>query len=675
MATKTVTGVTTIKTQRDHGLSTVVLKMFHICQPGIAWLVLTILGLVLRYGPVIDDWRWMSALLVFALGSGITAFDYHMRLHRATIVGRLIGPVTAALATLVTVLFILVGISAPLVLLYALCGLAAWAMWAVWLVSGDSRDLAKTFGDNADAAGVPGASLRISREKRPRRARRERAKPAAPAPLAPAMPGVPAPARDEPAAPRIAPVLRATMRLPADPAMTVDEVGARIGHIENVTRSKPNSWAITSSTDDGGEAEVVITDPDVLTRAAIDWPGPSAPGADMSVPFRLGYWQDSTPFLLNMLPVHHRRYMGRTGTAKTMGAAWNQIGEGATRENYAAFVMDAGKLSQFFGCMRNGLHRFETTEEGCLDLFGGLHRARVARAEYLAKDHFTEWTPACRLSFMDIWLEEAAVALRFLHPRSSKRLPGVMYVTDWEEDVTNGRTSGESWNAIFQKTLKDQSTSTVATSQMGAVCLGVDSKDDAKFGLSDEQYARGARPWVWKSKFPGMALWDADTIPQDRITLPMRFFRWKGGTLQMESYMSEWTAADRPLDDITAEALENRPPRPASSAFPVPATNGQAPPDNVVRPSFGRFRVRASQDDAYFAVVEALGEWAARGIKTFRASDLEEIAQRVGRTRTWVYNLMGRLQIDGHVVPCQDKPHKRWALTITPAQAEPEETL
>jgi len=674
VAAKTVTGVTTIKTQRDHGLSTAVLKLYHVCQPGLAWLVLTILGLILRYGPVIDGWRWLSALLVLALGSGISAFDFHMRLHRATPVGRLIGPVTALVATLVTVLFILLGISAPLVLLYLLGGLATWAMWAVWLVSGDSRDLAKTFGDNAPAAGVPGASLRMLRERKPRR-RREAKAPAAvtllpgqaaPAPAAASAPGLPL-------APR---VVRAKMRLPADPAMTADEVGARLGHIENVTRSKPNSWSITSSTDDGGEAEVAITDPDVLTRAPIDWPGPSAPGADMSVPFRLGYWQDSTPFLVNMLPVHHRRYMGRTGTAKTMGAAWNQIGEGVTRESYAAFVMDAGKGSQFFGALRPALHRFETTEEGCLHLFGGLHRARLARCEYLAKDHFTEWVPECRLSYMDIWLEEAAVALRFLNPSRTKRDPGVMYVADWEEDVTNGRTAGESWNVVFQKAVKDQAASTVARSSMGAVCLGVDSKDDAKFGLTDEQLLRGAKPWVWKSKFPGMALWDADTIPEDRITIPMRFFNWPGKTGQIASYMSEWTADDRPLDDITAEALAWTPPVSPSSAYPLPAQGGQPGTDNVVRPVFGRFSARKRQEESYFAVVDALKDWAARGIKSFRASDLEEIARKVDRSRTWVYSLMPRLQLDGHVLPCQEKPHKRWALTIAPeAQSDPEETL
>ena len=50
-------------------------------------------------------------------------------------------------------------------------------------------------------------------------------------------------------------------------------------------------------------ARVRKTPPDLLTRAPIPWPGPSAPGADMSVPFRLAMLQTGEWFLYPRLPV------------------------------------------------------------------------------------------------------------------------------------------------------------------------------------------------------------------------------------------------------------------------------------------------------------------------------------------------------------------------------------
>jgi hypothetical protein len=637
-------------------------RLWDLSQPGLVWTGLTVLGLLLRVGPVIDGYRWMSALLIIVLGSVITGFDAHMRQHRATLVGRYIGPGTAGLGTLMTVLFLLTGFSVPLVMLYVLGGLALWVVWALWLVAGDPRDLGRVFEENAEAAGVPGARLhRLRRERTPRAARRERSGPAE----APAARAVRAPQ-----------VTRATMSLPPDPVMTADEAAGRIGHIEAATHSKPGSWAVTSSLRDGSLAEVVITDPEVLTRAPIEWPGPSAPGADMSVPFRLGMWQDGTGFLYPMLPLHHRRVMGRTGTAKTMGCAWNLLAEGVTRESYAAFVIDAGKGSQFFGSIAPALHRFETSEEGALDLFAGLHRVRKARCEYLAKDHYTAWVPECRLSYMHIMLEEAAVALRFLNPSRTRRDPGVLYVADWEEDVTNGRTAGMAWDAYFQKTVKDQAASTVARSSMGAVCLGVDSKDDAKFGLTDEQFARGAQPWLWKSKFPGMAMWDTDTVPDDRITIPMRFFCWAGGTRQIGAYMSNWTADVRPLDDITMEALENRAPRPASSAYPSPVYEAGALASVTALKPPARRGQRASQNidvDAARDEVRALiRQWAADGRRTFKVRDILNAVTGTGRTRQWLYGVLPLLEADGLCRVCTPPGviPKRWEILCKPQQAE-----
>jgi hypothetical protein len=639
--TKTSSGTESLHHQYRKARSEVGLRLYHICQPGMAWLAVTVVGLVLYAAPVLDRWRWLSALLVVAGGGAVALFDFHLRSHRDSVAGRLIGPVTAALATVVTVVFLATGFSVPLVLVYLLGGLVVWVMWAGWLVAGDPRDLARTFTQNAPAAGVGGAVLRMTgRARSPRRQRAGR-----------------------PAA------RTAQMLLPADPAMTAEEVASHIGHIENVTRSKPGSWSLTSSPQDGGVASVVITDPEVLTRAPVDWPGPSAPGADMSVPFRLGYWQDGTEFLNPMLPLHHKRIMGRTRTAKTTGAAWTCIAEGVTRESYAAVVFDGGKGSQFFGAIEPALHVFAKTEDEIIALFAGLRRARLARNEYLAKDHFTAWTPDCRLSFLDIWLEEAQTALKYLNPSRTRRDPLRMSVAEWEEEVANGRTAGEAWTAVYQMAIKDQTHSSVARAQMGPVCLGVDSRDDAKFGLSDAQMARGAQPWLWKSKFPGLAVWDTDTTPDDRITVPMRFFNWPGGTQQVGAYMSEWSADTRPLDDITAEALAWTAPVSPSSGFPGPRAHGE----NVREADFRKRRSHVRQDEADGEIMAIIRSWERQGWKSFRIDDFRGLMGRVDRTRAWLYTAMSRLELAGVISLCAKESPQRWAILPEAQDDEAEE--
>ena len=300
----------------------------------------------------------------------------------------------------------------------------------------------------------------------------------------------------------------------------------------------------------------------------------------MSVPFRLGVLQDGREFRYPRLPIGHRKVTGMTDSGKTMSLAWNMFAEGITRIGYAAFAADVVKGDQYLGALRPALHRLETSADGAVDMLAGLHRARLARCNYLATIHATEWYPGCGLSFVEAWLEEAAGILRLLGRTAKDREQGRFMLEEWVEDVNSFRSAGMSVTASYQKPDKTQALSTVARSQMGHVCFGVADSDDAEFGLSELQRQRGCRPQLWGADRPGMAYWDTSTVPEADKTLAMRHYFWGANSERIAAYASEWPASQRKLDDVTAEAMAARPGRPASSGFParVPSTRRPAAP-------------------------------------------------------------------------------------------------
>ena len=289
----------------------------------------------------------------------------------------------------------------------------------------------------------------------------------------------------------------------------------------------------------------------------------------MSVPFRLGVLQDGREFLYPRLPIGHRKVTGITDSGKTMSLAWNMFAEGITRIGYAAFVVDVVKGDQYMGALRPALHRLETSPDGALDMLAGLHRARLARCNYLATIHATEWYPGCGLSFVDSWLEEAPGILRLLGKTQKDREQGRFMLEEWVEDVNSFRSAGMSVTASYQQPDKTQAFSTAARAQFGDVCFGVADKLAAEFGLSELQRERGCRPQLWGASRPGMAYWDTATVPEPDKTLAMRHYFWGANSERIAAYASEWPASQRKLDDVTGEAMEARPGRPASSGFPV----------------------------------------------------------------------------------------------------------
>jgi hypothetical protein len=669
--TTTLTGKPTIKAQRESGIAEVGLKLFHIVLPWLTWLLYTLVALGLLIADHFDHLTLVTGVIVLVAACVIAGFDFYLRCHRQSWAGRWLGPVTSVLSGVFLACFLWTGFASLTAIFYAASGVVACIGWDIWLTVGDHRDLAATFAATAASAGLDGAQLVGVRKTYPGHR----------ADLASAALRTPKTRRgrrggDGGRAAGIPPVIEAGIKYPVDPAMTTEEAGDQVGNLEAANGWPAGSVSLTSHAPDAGYGKVRITEPATLDAAPIPWPGPFAPGADMSTPFRLAQRQDGVPLLYPRLPVHHVRVTGKTGSAKTMGYAWNLLAEGITRDGYAAVAADVVKGEQFLGALRPALHRFEPTGEGAVALLAGLHRARLARCNWLGSHGYTEWVPGCGLSFVDCLLEEAAGILKLLGTTKPEIERGLMPLAWWVEDVNSSRSAGMAWCASYQKPDKTQAASTVARSQMGHVCFGVAEKADLDFGLSDLQRERGCRPNLWQATYPGKAFIDTETIPEDVKTMPVRFYNWGPGTQRIADYAREFPASMRPLDPVTEDALFTVPPGNASAAFPVmpgyqsPASRPGRMPGNGGSPGqpseAGSLRKRPSQQQAEKIIRGQILDWRDKGgLRFFGINDLKGVLARVQRVRGWAYTQCELMASEGLVELINVEP-KRWEILPAP---------
>jgi hypothetical protein len=649
------------KKQLSHVRSDLLLHGAHLGLPWAVFIALTVFGNVLRLvsarDPAFGRWLWLTTALVAAAGAGGAAWDRHLRRHRMTAAGRLTGPVTIGAVTVMTAVFLNAGYQVPLVLTWMIGGIAGCVGWDGWLHHAAAHEVTLGFGASAEAAGLGRASLVV---------------------------------RERPRAPRRAgavPVMRGSIVHPGG-EVTQADVAARGANLEAAGRYPPGAFSPTPSADDSAVTDFIVSDPRLLEHPD-PWPGPHAPGADMSVPFRLGTWQTGEVALIPRLPLFHTRGMGMTGSAKTMGWGYCQLGEGVTRQDYAAMILDPAKGEQFFGAWRPALHRFETSEEKGLYLLRALHRARRARSDYLGARHLGQWEPGCGLSFLDLFLAEAPDVIRMLETARTRMAGAVMSMDDWLSDVKNGRSAGMAWNVDLQLSLASEMP-TVSQGQMSHLCLGVESRKQAAFGLSARQIdATTCRPELWGKKRPGMAYWDVPTLGDEYATVPLRFFHWQGEVRQAFEYAAQWPAAARPLDDVTGEALEAEPAPPASHALPGPGRPRKG--ESNVRPLFGSggrggqpapAEREAGAEAAEEVVRLHLAARYAKGETVFAFNDLtreglwggvgEGPGGKTNRARSWGYNAMKSMVAVGYL---EEAPGARQRWRILPAvQQDRDET-
>jgi hypothetical protein len=334
---------------------------------------------------------------------------------------------------------------------------------------------------------------------------------------------------------------KATATVQLTDGKTAADLLSRVPAIESSAKLPPGAIVTTLDPDRADRAGFSMSDPRVLTRP-IPWPGASAPGQSIAKPLRPGRWQDGED-VFYVIVGHHVFMMGASGSGKSIGGGWNLLGEAFTRPDAAVFGMDITKGNQTFGPLRPAFHRFERDIKGTRDLVGGLTSILQPRTDFLADRGLQKWEENCGLSYLVFWIEETADVFDKIGGKGEEQLINAARAL---------RSAGGTLVFSVQRNTFDQ-IPTIIRGQMASMCFGLNDPLDCKYGLSEAQLNAGVNPAEWGIRHPGKAVLDAPTIPEARITMPLRTFDWGGNADLMAAHAAEWPASMRPVDPITAQ--------------------------------------------------------------------------------------------------------------------------
>jgi hypothetical protein len=355
-----------------------------------------------------------------------------------------------------------------------------------------------------------------------------------------------------------------TLRLPGG-KISADDISKQTTYIEGGAGLPPGALIVKPNNDNAARADYTITDPRVLKKGH-DWPGPSRPGASIAEPIRTGIWQDGED-VAYVVTNHHLQVMGMTGAAKTTGQGYNETGETITRFDAATLGVDLTKGRQFLGPLEIALHALITEDDVAVQFYRDLHACMKDRGEFLADHGYQRWMQGCGLTHLTIQQEEFPDIYKVLEEADGDE--------QFASVVKAIRTAGARLVMSLQRSDFTQMP-TLLRGQLGKQCFGVESDDDADFGLSAYQKKRNCEPEKWADGQPGMCFLDTKTIPEQYKAMPMRTFRWPEDTgpgSLIVAHAAKFPAAARPLDPVTAVHLGKYLPA-AAAAVTAPVMPG-----------------------------------------------------------------------------------------------------
>jgi len=504
--------------------------------------------------------------------------------------------------------------------------------------------------------------------------------------------------------------LRVTEVLPAritgilrhPPGVTTDEVAKELPSIESAAGLPPRSLKVTEDPDHAGRSKLTIVNPAALAKSR-PWQRPSEPNGSIADPIELGTFADETRV---RIPIGqgHWQIMGMTGAAKTTGLGWTMLAELFTRREVAIQAVDLAKGEQFLGCMRPALHRLATDPKDARDLLHSTYRAIRPRTDYLADMHLTQWEPACGLSLLITWIEEASWVF---NTALSDR--------DIEKWVVPAVVAARSAGVLVAFSIQRADCTMMPTqirAQMGRITMGVAGSEDAQFGLTDYQADHNCAPDRWTNERPGMFYIDVPGIPEQYKLTEARTDYWGPNSALMRQHALHYPASARPMDAYTAAHLDPAPAEPETTR-PQPAEPARETVRLVTQPAAeeaamtdtdeperteyddpalwmaaaetggydaaetaaaeaSAFRFGSPEADAPIAAEPVSADEAAArleelisamwrdGERELTMDRLAELCEDIGRDRTWPYHATQALVSRG-VLEQHDRP-RRWTI-------------
>jgi hypothetical protein len=265
--------------------------------------------------------------------------------------------------------------------------------------------------------------------------------------------------------------------------------------VETIAGLRPGAARLVHSSTDAGKTELVVNPVDLLAGGT-PWRGPSAFGESISLPVPVGMRAGMSLARIFMV--------GDESEGRNL-VQWLIMGmPGAGKSQFmrmlAADLSTRKKVTQWAHDHVKGLQTLKPLiEGGALDWVtmtktdgkAMLAAARLviqARARWLGIKGFDNWTDDCGLNVLIVWLEEASELAQ---------------MSELLKLVREGRSVGVIIVISLQRASHTSIDTDTRAALAGNICFGVESDQDAKFGLPDHVIDAGAAPERWRADNPG----------------------------------------------------------------------------------------------------------------------------------------------------------------------------
>lgn len=640
----------------EHVAAREVSVLLRVGKVWLAWLAAPVVaGLVHWLWPQV----WVAALGA-ACAAGLAYWSFRLTRNRDTWRARLMAPVSMAAKGAWLTWADLVGLhNGGVWAVWFVGGVSGCVAWSHWLHTHEQDEgggFAKVFAQATTISGAQGAKV-IKMEALP---------------------------EDEGVG------LAGVLEHPA--GMTADEFAKLVPNIESAAGLPVGALTTTTDRTNGRRSRYALTNPLLLDEAQ-PWPGPSLPGASILEPVRVARHVNGRPLRVCVVN-NSTQVMGKTGAGKSFGWTWNEAAETWTRPDAAMMIADATKDEQTVGPLREGMHRVEIERDPIALMLEGTHRSVKVRTRHLASRGLDRWAPGCGLKHLTVALEEA--------PDIVDLLDDAELLAMWLSDIKAGRSAGIRWLISLQRSTFDQ-LPTIVRAQLTKVCFGVEDEGDSDYGLSPLQQKRNCHPEEWGANHPGKCYAHLPPMSDELAVLEARTFAWGApltdeGARAMRAHAAAYPASSRPLDDITADAMEipviaSSVPLPQPAASPVAAVpdlpdkeTPMAPDDDdytgmdddlkdagnvpLINPAAAGDWVFGDDDDdrpamdpeeAMARVTGKLAELRSAGRATFGLDIWADVLEETGRSQAWLYEVMSRLEATSQIKRRNTRP-RTWQL-------------
>jgi hypothetical protein len=463
--------------------------------------------------------------------------------------------------------------------------------------------------------------------------------------------------------------LRATIHLnPGE--HTADDMIKKARQLESAAEFPPGTFTVTTNNDNAALADVIISDPRLI-RQPIPYPGPSFPGASIAEPIAVGLYQDGTECEVNLTRVQ-MQIMGMTGAGKSLGGCWSALSEIITRNDVIVWAADITKGDQTLGPFRGALARIETSTQGAKEMLADVNAIIKPRTNFLASKGLGKWRKGCGLQYMVVWLEEAPDIIESLGEHGEEM---------WIRSIKAAGSAGITFVVSLQRADFTQMP-TIARGQMAKWCFGVADSHEASFGLSDVQSSHDCEPELWGSRQPGMSYIDAPSIPDERLSMPMRTWYFGEDNTLISAHVAHFPARVE-LDQTTADVLGNGKPSNVpveDEEDPVTQYAGSEDDDDmrVDDAELDEEIVPDTKPDQVFQFANTVPSETVEPVKArltvrdwivskpgerFSASDLVELRKSLGYGRSWIYKVMSEFEASGLVERDDSRDGVTWLVT------------